>query len=102
MASSDFLTAWYRSGVKLVGLMLPAPPWMISRGLMVGADCRCLDSILSVFLLLSVPIDFVKVLRTAYTWTRAAGLISGLISARSRSGRLHGMTQVRSLPMVGR
>lgn len=54
MASSDFLTAWYRSGVKLVGLMLPAPPWMISRGLMVGADWRCLDSILTVFLSLSV------------------------------------------------
>jgi hypothetical protein len=39
---SELRTAWYLSGVRFVGLMLPAPPWMISRGLMLvpvgGAD----------------------------------------------------------------
>lgn len=41
MPSNDFRTAWYLSGVRFVGLILPAPPWMISRGLILGHDWAC-------------------------------------------------------------
>lgn len=47
MPRSDRLTASYRSGVRFVGLILPAPPWMISRGLIWGEDCGRLYSIFS-------------------------------------------------------
>lgn len=36
--SSDSRTALYLSGVRLVGLMFPAPPWMMSRGFILGED----------------------------------------------------------------
>lgn len=49
MPSRDVLTASYRSGVRFVGLMLPAPPWMISRGLILSdlvEDGGCLYSMI--------------------------------------------------------
>lgn len=47
MPRSDRLTASYRSGVRFVGLMLPAPPWMMSRGLILGEETGRLYSMLS-------------------------------------------------------
>lgn len=44
MPRRDRLTASYRSGVRFVGLMFPAPPWMMSRGLIMGEDCGRLYS----------------------------------------------------------
>lgn len=47
MPRSDLLTASYRSGVRFVGLILPAPPCIISLGLIPGKDCGRLYSMFS-------------------------------------------------------
>lgn len=38
MVNNAFRYVWYFSGFRLSGVMLPAPPWMISRGLTRGFE----------------------------------------------------------------
>lgn len=63
MPRSDRLTASYRSGVRFVGLMFPAPPWMMSRGLILGEDCGRLYSMFFLNLYVTTRGDFRGVLQ---------------------------------------